>query len=63
MAALPRGIEVYTSEEVAELLKLKHRRVLRLLAKGDLKGFRTGKSWRVTREKLQEFIDAQHPPT
>ena len=58
MAALPKGIEIYTSEEVAKTLKISHRRVLRLFARGELRGFRTGKSWRMTKENLQAFIDA-----
>jgi excisionase family DNA binding protein len=46
----------YTPEEIAERLKVSTKTVQAWLSKGQLKGFRAGKMWRVTREALEEFL-------
>lgn len=46
----------YTVEEIAEILKLDAETIRRYLVKGDLKGSKIGRSWRVTQEDLEEFI-------
>lgn len=50
---------IYTPEEIAQGLKVSKLAVYKWLQKGDLKGFKAGKMWRVTREELEAFL--KHP--
>ena len=47
----------YTVEEIAEILKLDAETIRRYLVKGDLKGAKIGRSWRVTKDELDQFIN------
>lgn len=49
---------VYTTEEVADALRVSVFTVRRLLNSGRLHGFKVGKDWRITESDLQAFIDA-----
>jgi excisionase family DNA binding protein len=59
MAALPGGVEIFTVDEVAEILRLNRRTVLNLLQNGELVGFRAGRQWRIKREELERFTEQQ----
>jgi excisionase family DNA binding protein len=48
-------VSLYTSEEVAAILKVSRRSVQRLIQRGRLKGFRLGLAYRVTAEDLVDF--------
>ena len=48
--------EVLTVTDVAELLYVGKNTVYELLSSGDLQGFRIGRSWRIPRENLEEYI-------
>ena len=48
--------ELFTPEEIADRLKVSKQAVYKWLTKGQLKGFRAGKMWRVTRENLEAFL-------
>ncbi len=48
--------EILTVNDVAEMLYIGKNTVYALLQSGDLKAFRIGKSWRVPRENLNQFI-------
>lgn len=48
---------MYTVKEVAELLKLKLETVRTKLRKGEIKGKKLGKAWRITKENLDEYIN------
>jgi excisionase family DNA binding protein len=50
---------ILTVEEVAEILRVHRVTVGKLLAKGELKGFKVGLAWRVKRESLEEFMDGE----
>lgn len=52
------GTNVYSPEEVADVMSVKKAYVLRMLREGHLKGFKMGKFWRIAGEQLQEFISA-----
>lgn len=52
---------VYTPEELAVRLKTTRRTVYRWIEKGDLKAFKAGKMWRITREDLEEFLGRPIP--
>ncbi len=52
---------IYTPEEIAEKLKVSKVAVYKWLQNGDLKAFKAGKLWRVTREHLEEFLGRSIP--
>ena len=47
--------EVLTVAEVMELLRLSRPTVIRMVAWGDLRGFRAGKQWRVYRDSVEQM--------
>lgn len=49
----------YTVEEIAEILKLDAETIRRYLVKGDLRGSKVGRVWRVTEEDLKAYIKAR----
>lgn len=52
---------VYTPEELAEKLKTTRRTVYRWIENKELKAFKAGKMWRITREDLEEFLGRSIP--
>lgn len=48
--------EILTVNDVAEILYIGKNTVFSLLQSGELKAFRIGKSWRIPREALNQFI-------
>ena len=48
--------EILTVTDVAEILYTGRNTIYELLASGDLKGFRIGKSWRIPKQNLEEYI-------
>jgi len=56
-----RGIEeeVYTVQEVAELLKVHEATVWRWCRSGDLPAFRVGQQWRIAASDLQRVMEAK----
>jgi excisionase family DNA binding protein len=48
--------EIMTADEVAKILRLPLKTTRGLLHEGKLKGTKTGKHWRVTRENLERFL-------
>ena len=48
--------DILTVSEVMDILYIGKNTVYQLLASGHLKGFRIGKSWRIPREFLIEYI-------
>jgi len=49
-------MEVYTPEEVAEILKVNADTIRRYLREEKIKGFKIGNSWRVRAEELENFM-------
>ena len=49
--------EYLTPREVMELLYIGKNTLYKLLNSGELKGFRVGKQWRITKGALQEYAD------
>lgn len=49
--------EYLTPREVMELLYIGKNTLYKLLNSGELKGFRIGKQWRVTKNSLQVFTE------
>jgi excisionase family DNA binding protein len=56
MAALPEGQEIFTVDEVADILRVNRRIVLKMLNNQQLAGVKVGRAWRVTREALEQFL-------
>ena len=48
--------DILTVAEVMEILYVGKNTVYRLLQDGELRGFRIGKSWRVPKASLEEYI-------
>jgi excisionase family DNA binding protein len=51
--------KVYTIEEAAAILKVHPRTINRLLERGELRGFRVGRVWRISREALDAYIHGE----
>ena len=50
--------ELYTPQEVADLLKIKKSTVYELIKRGDLKCRKIGKQFRIRRDELEEYINS-----
>ncbi|MFW5988136.1 MAG: helix-turn-helix domain-containing protein [bacterium] len=50
-------MEVYTAEEVAEVLKISYRKVLDLIKKGELEAKKVGKAYRITDNQIREYLE------
>lgn len=59
---------LFTSTEVAELLKMNAQVIARKLQAGEIEGYKIGKDWRVSEEQLLRFLEKHsnqrsgHPP-
>ena len=50
-------IEIYTLQEIEDLMHVARRTLYNWIKAGKLKAFRVGKEWRVTREALNDFMN------
>ncbi len=50
------GLELYTPEEAAELLKVTRRTMYSYLRDGSLRSAKLGRIWRITRQDLEAFL-------
>ena len=57
---MPERKRLLRPEEVAELLQVSRRTVVRWLKEGCLKGVRVGRLWRVRPEDLEKFLHGGH---
>lgn len=59
---MAKDIEVYTLQEIEDLLHVTRRTLYNWIKSRKLKAFRIGKEWRVTKEALEEFtqIGTEH---
>lgn len=48
--------DILTIEELTEALYIGKNHAYKLLNSGEIKGFRVGRSWRIPRTSLEEFI-------
>ncbi|WP_079506011.1 helix-turn-helix domain-containing protein [Mesobacillus jeotgali] len=48
--------DILTIEELMEALYIGRNYAYKLLNNGEIKGFRVGRSWRIPRTSLEEFI-------
>ena len=54
---MAKDLEVYTLEEIIELLNVTRRTLYNWIKDGKLKAFKAGREWRVTRKALDEFTE------
>jgi excisionase family DNA binding protein len=47
----------YTTDEVAEILKVKAKTVRDMIARKQIKALKIGREYRISEEHLQQFID------
>jgi len=48
-------INIYTPEEIADILKLSRRTIYTYIKEGKLQAFKIGKRWRVSEEALKQI--------
>lgn len=53
---------VLTSDQAAVVLQLKRRTIANMLDRGDLRGVKIGKEWRVSRAELLRFVEGGVEP-
>jgi len=53
--------DIYTPDEIAEKLKVTRLTVYRWIEKGELKAFKAGKMWRITKKDLELFLGRPIP--
>lgn len=53
-------MKVYTTDEVAEMLKISRASVLKLINKRELKAKKIARKWRVTEDHLQDFFEEDY---
>lgn len=51
--------ELLTVEELCELLKIGSNAAYRILNNGELKAFRNGRTWRIPKQSVVEYIKKQ----
>jgi len=49
-------VEFYSLDEVAEMLQIPKRTLYHWLDKKELKGYKVGRYWRISKEDLEEFL-------
>ena len=54
---MAKDIDIYTLEEIMDLLNVTRRAIYNWIKDGKLKAFKAGREWRVTREALADFIE------
>jgi excisionase family DNA binding protein len=53
---------VLTSEQAAKVLQLTRRTITNMLDRGDLRGVKIGKEWRISRAELVRFVETGSMP-
>jgi nitrogen PTS system EIIA component len=51
--------DILDANEVAKLLKISYRKVLRMAERGEITSFRVGDLWRFRREDVEAYISRQ----
>lgn len=55
-------IEVYSAEQVAEILGVSVDTMRKLLQRGAIRGVKVGREWRVHREVLESYLKGESQP-
>ena len=54
---IQKQTEFYTVPEVKKILKVSTQTVIKYVRNKELKGFRMGNQWRISKKGLEDFID------
>lgn len=54
---MAKEIEVYTLNEIADLLQVTKRSLYSWIKSGRLKALKVGREWRVTKKSLEAFLE------
>jgi len=49
--------EIYTINDLMEILKVTRRTLQDYINRGKIKGFKMGNEWRITKQSLEDFIE------
>ena len=49
-------VELFTVEEISEILKIPSLTIRKYLRDGELQGHKMGKHWRISKESLEKFL-------
>ena len=53
--------EPLTVDEVAQVLRVSRPVILRMLGSGSLKGRKVGRTWRILRSAIDDYLDSTEP--
>jgi excisionase family DNA binding protein len=59
---MAEDVEVLTTEEAADLLRVSTKTVLALAREGSLPGEKVGRAWRFLRADLLDYVRGHHRP-
>ena len=51
--------DIITRQQLAEILKVNQMTIFRALKKGELKGFKVGKKWRIEKKEVLQWIESK----
>jgi excisionase family DNA binding protein len=54
---VPSHDDVFTINDLMDILKVTRRTLLKYIKDGKLKAFKLGNEWRITNKQLEEFIE------
>lgn len=54
---MSKDLEVYTLEEIEQLLQVTRRTIYNWIKSGKLRAFKVGRGWRVSRAELDRFMN------
>lgn len=57
LSKISESLKFYTTQEVADLLKMNVQVISRKLASGEIAGYKIGKDWRIAEKDLIEWIE------
>lgn len=57
MITMPSHDDVFTINDLMDILKVTRRTLLKYIKDGKLKAFKLGNEWRITNKQLEEFIE------
>lgn len=51
--------DILTIEEIAEILKIGRTQAYRIVRSGNLKGYKEGKDWKISKQALKQYVISQ----
>jgi excisionase family DNA binding protein len=60
MVAMAAERTTFTVEQVAEILQINPRTVARMIERGEIRGIRAGRLWRISAAALDAYLEGRH---